>query len=90
MVDGAALLAGMIHGLRASGEWGERGTNLLDTGAWFYEVYETADGGYVSLGADRRAVVSRLSSSAGWTLTADVPDQMDRSTWPAMKERVAA
>ena len=50
MVDGAALLAGMMHGLRASGEWGQRGTNLLDTGAWFYEVYETADGGYISLG----------------------------------------
>ena len=50
MVDGAALLSAMMHGLRASGKWGERGTNLLDTGAWFYEVYETADGGYISLG----------------------------------------
>ena len=51
MVDGAALLAGMMHGLRADGQWGERGTNLLDSGAWFYEVYETADGRYVSIGA---------------------------------------
>jgi alpha-methylacyl-CoA racemase len=56
MVDGAALLAGMMHGLRAAGQWGERGTNLLDTGAWYYEVYETADGGHVSFGAiDPRA-----------------------------------
>jgi len=56
MVDGAALLASMVHGLRADGRWGERGTNLLDTGAWFYEVYETADGRYVSVGAiDPRA-----------------------------------
>ena len=51
MVDGAALLASMIHGLRALGVWGERGTNLLDTGAWYYDVYETADGEYVSFGS---------------------------------------
>ena len=56
MVDGASLLAGMMHGLRADGRWGERGTNLLDTGEWFYEVYETADAKYVSVGAiDPRA-----------------------------------
>ena len=41
----------MIHGLRALGVWGERGTNLLDTGAWYYDVYETADGEYVSFGS---------------------------------------
>ena len=51
MLDGAAVLAGLLHGLRADGRWGERGTNLLDTGEWFYEVYETADGGFVSVGA---------------------------------------
>ncbi len=52
MLDGAALLAAMFQGMRASGEWSdERGTNLLDSGAYFYEVYETADGRYISLGA---------------------------------------
>ena len=51
MIDGAALLAGMFHGLRADGQWGERGTNLLDGGTWYYDSYETADGGYVSIGA---------------------------------------
>ncbi len=56
MVDGAALLASMIHGLRAAGVWGERGTNLLDTGAWYYEVYETADGGYMLVRVHRAAV----------------------------------
>jgi alpha-methylacyl-CoA racemase len=56
MLDGAAVLAGLVHGLRADGQWGERGTNLFDTGRWFYEVYETADGRFVSLGAiDPRA-----------------------------------
>jgi alpha-methylacyl-CoA racemase len=87
MVDGAALLAGMMHGLRSTGDWGERGTNLLDSGAWFYEVYETADGGHVALGAlderSRRELV-RLTGLA------EVPDAADRSTWPAMKERLAA
>jgi alpha-methylacyl-CoA racemase len=56
MLDGAAVLAGLVHGLRADGRWGERGTNLFDTGEWFYEVYETADGRYISVGAiDPRA-----------------------------------
>lgn len=94
MVDGAALLAGMIHGLRADGQWGERGTNLLDSGAWFYEVYETADGRFVSVGAiDER---SREELLAGTGLADDVdgggpvPDAGDRSTWPAMKARLAA
>ncbi|MGH9075459.1 MAG: CaiB/BaiF CoA transferase family protein, partial [Acidimicrobiales bacterium] len=42
MVDGAAILTTMLHGLRAMGLWSdERGTNLLDTGAPFYDVYET-------------------------------------------------
>lgn len=52
MVDGAALLSTAIHGLRAGGAWSDDpGTNVLDSGAHFYEVYETSDGGYVSVGA---------------------------------------
>ena len=52
MVDGAALLMSMAWGLRARGAWREeRGVNLLDTGAPFYDTYETADGGYISVGA---------------------------------------
>jgi alpha-methylacyl-CoA racemase len=94
MVDGAALLAGMIHGLRASGEWGERGTNLLDTGAWFYEVYETADGGYISLGPIDEASCQRMLQLTGLADHVDgggpVPDPSDRDSWPAMKRRVAA
>jgi alpha-methylacyl-CoA racemase len=97
MVDGAALLASSIHGLRAGsdwGPWGARGTNLLDTGAWFYEVYETADGGFVSLGAIDAAACRELLQRIGLADDVDgggpLPDQLDRSSWPAMKERVAA
>ena len=52
MVDGAAMLMTMFHAFTAMGIWDdERGTNLLDTGAHFYDVYETADGKYVSIGS---------------------------------------
>jgi alpha-methylacyl-CoA racemase len=92
MVDGAALLAAMMHGLQASGAWGERGTNLLDTGAWFYEVYETADGKYVALGSIEPQFLEQMVGLTG--LAGDgggeLPAQHDRSTWPAMKERMAA
>jgi len=51
MVDGSASLTNMMWSLRAMGMWDqERGTNMLDTGAHFYEVYECADGEYVSIG----------------------------------------
>jgi alpha-methylacyl-CoA racemase len=94
MVDGAALLAAMVHGLRASGMWeDERGTNLLDTGAWFYDVYETADGRHISLGSIEPQFLQEMLRITG--LAADVdgkgalPDQNDRTTWPDMKTRMA-
>ena len=92
MLDGAALLAAMFQGMRASGEWSdERGTNLLDSGAYFYEVYETADGRYISLGAlDAKSfeLMARLTGLAGDD--GPLPDPNDRSTWPSMKARLAA
>jgi alpha-methylacyl-CoA racemase len=87
MVDGAALLAAMIHGFRSGGTWGERGTNVLDTGAWYYEVYETADGGHVSFGSLEPQFFQEMLQIIGLS---DVPDPHDRATWPAMKERMAA
>jgi alpha-methylacyl-CoA racemase len=89
MVDGAALLAGMVHGLRATGQWGERGTNLLDSGAWFYEVYETADGGHISLGAIDPRSRAELLEHIGLGGDAESVDADDPSSWPAMKARVA-
>jgi alpha-methylacyl-CoA racemase len=89
MVDGAAVLMTFIRGLKYMGLWeGERGTNLLDTGAPFYEVYETADGGYVSVGAIEPQFYAELVRLSGFD-TEEFPAQMDRSQWPAMKERMA-
>ncbi len=89
MVDGAAVLTTFIHSLRAIGLWtDERGTNLLDTGAHFYDVYETADHRYVSIGSIEPqfyAELLRLSGLEG----EELPGQMDRTQWPALKERVA-
>ena len=90
MVDGAASLMAMTYTLRASGIWkDERGTNLLDTGAHFYEVYETSDGGYFSVGAIEPQFYAELIRLMGLADT-DMPGQNDRDQWPAMKERFAA
>jgi alpha-methylacyl-CoA racemase len=90
MVDGAAVLMAIFHGALQSGWWKEeRGTNLLDTGAHFYEVYETKDGKYVSLGAIEKQFYAELLEKTGLAGEA-LPRQMDRSQWPAMKERFAA
>jgi alpha-methylacyl-CoA racemase len=95
MVDGAALLAAMIYGFNGIGGWNpERGTNLLDTGAWFYEVYETSDGKQVSFGSLEPQFYDELLRLTGLADDVDgkgpLPPQMDRATWPAMKERLAA
>ena len=92
MLDGAAVLAGLVHGLRADGRWGERGTNLFDTGRWFYEVYETADGQYVSVGAiDPRAqqeLLGRMGVDAidGKDQMADLVRTRTRDQWCALLE----
>jgi alpha-methylacyl-CoA racemase len=89
MTDGAAALMTMTYTLRASGIWrDERGTNLLDTGAHFYEVYETSDGGYLGVGAIESQFYAALLDGLGLT-DEELPDQMDRDQWPAMKERFA-
>jgi alpha-methylacyl-CoA racemase len=91
MVDGAAILTTFIYGLRAMGVWHDaRGENLLDTGAHFYEVYETADGKFVSIGSIEPQFYAQLLKHTGLADDADLPYQMDRSQWPAMKERLTA
>jgi alpha-methylacyl-CoA racemase len=90
MVDGSAVLTTFIHSLRAIGMWqDERGTNLLDTGAHFYDVYETADHRYVSVGSIEPQFYAELLRLSGLE-NEELPGQMDRSQWPALKERVAA
>jgi alpha-methylacyl-CoA racemase len=89
MVDGAALLAAMIYGMRAAGLWDDaRGSNLIDTGAPFYEVYETADGGHLAVGAIEPQFYAELVAVLGLA-EADLPPQMDRDAWPGMKKTFA-
>jgi len=90
MVDGAAALMTIIHGAHQSGWWKEeRGTNMLDTGAHFYEVYETSDGKYVSIGSIEPQFYQELLEKLGLA-GEKLPGQMDRSQWPAFKQRLAA
>jgi alpha-methylacyl-CoA racemase len=90
MVDGAAALMTMTYTLMSAGIWkDQRGTNLLDTGAHFYEVYETSDGGYMALGAIEPQFYAELIRLLGLE-GEELPDQMDRDAWPQMKERFAA
>ncbi|MGH8974878.1 MAG: CaiB/BaiF CoA transferase family protein [Acidimicrobiia bacterium] len=91
MVDGSAVLMAMMHGMRAMGFWTEeRGTNIIDTGAHFYDVYETADGRYVSIGSIEPQFYAELLRLTGLDGEPDLPAQMDRTAWPALKERMAA
>jgi alpha-methylacyl-CoA racemase len=90
MVDGAALLTTQFHELLAAGLWREqRGGNLLDGGAPFYGVYETADGRHLAVGALEpqfwAELLRRLGLDAG-----DLPDQLDRDGWPLLRRRLAA
>jgi alpha-methylacyl-CoA racemase len=90
MVDGSATLMAMVHGLHAMGLWDvERGRNIIDGGAHFYDAYETADGEYVSIGSIEPQFYAELLRITGLE-GEDLPAQMDRGQWPAMKERVAA
>lgn len=86
MVDGAAMVAAPFFSASGGG-WGPRGTNHIDTGAHFYEVYECADGAYVALGAIEPQFYAELLDRLGLS-AADFP-QWDRSLWPALKERLA-
>ena len=90
MVDGAATLMAMMWGFRSIGMFSEeRGVNLLDTGAPFYDTYETADGKYVSIGSIEPQFYAELLDRAGLT-GEDLPHQMDPSGWASNKERFAA
>jgi len=89
MVEGAAVLATAIYAQRACGLWGDRrGSNLLDSGAHFYEVYETRDGKYLAVGAIEPQFYAELLQGMELDAAA-LPDQMDQERWPEMKELFA-
>ncbi|NIH88091.1 CaiB/BaiF CoA transferase family protein [Amycolatopsis granulosa] len=90
MVDGAALLMTQLFGMRAAGLWpNERGGNLLDGGAPFYDTYETADGKYVAVGA----IEMRFWGDLVRVLEldpAELPPHLDWNQWPRLREILAA
>ncbi len=88
MVDGSALLTSFLYGMRAVGMWrDERGTNLLDGGAPFYDTYETADGRHVAVGALEPQFYAELLRRLGID-GADLPSQHDATGWPALRARL--
>lgn len=89
MVDGASVLGQMMWAFRGTGLWQDkRGANLLDTGAPFYEVYETSDGKWMAVGSIEPQFYAQLL--AGLEIDpASLPHQIDNSTWDEVKERFA-
>lgn len=87
MVDGALSLMTSIYGMHAGGNQSdERASNILDSGAHFYNTYETRDGKYVSIGSIETKFYAMLLEKLG--LDPDsLPPQMERESWPAMKEK---
>ncbi|GAA2059176.1 CaiB/BaiF CoA-transferase family protein [Catenulispora yoronensis] len=85
IVDGTAHLSAILHGFTSLGLWrAERGTNLLDTGAPYYDVYETADGEYMAVGAIEPRFFGELVERLG--IAHVVPEQNDRERWPHLRE----
>jgi alpha-methylacyl-CoA racemase len=72
-----------------SGSIGDRGSNMLDSGAHFYDTYRTSDGKYMSVGALEPQFYQALLEGLGIS-DEDLPPQMDYTTWPSMKERFGA
>jgi alpha-methylacyl-CoA racemase len=90
MVDGTALLMAPFFGARAFGFWSdERGTNLLDSGAPFYDAYRCSDGSYLAVGAIEPQFYDALLAGLGLA-GATLPAQHDQASWPALKEQFAS
>ena len=89
IVDGAALVMAPFYSGRAIGTWGPRGTNHLDTGAPWYDVYETADGKWLAIGAIEPQFFAQLLAGLDLTDDPDVSAQYDRDRWPAARARLA-
>lgn len=92
MVDGAAVLMTMMWGFKAMGIWSdERGTNMLDTAAHFYDTYECADGEFVSIGSIEPQFYLQLLEHTGLAKVyeergEELPHQMDKARWPELKQ----
>ncbi|MFZ4748852.1 MAG: CoA transferase, partial [Sphingomonas sp.] len=90
MVDGAAILSAMTHTFLANGQWrDERGVNLLDSGAPFYDTYETRDGKWVSIGSIEPQFYALLLAKTGLDEDPAFAAQMDKARWEDLKARLA-
>ena len=91
MVDGTAVLMTMFWSMKAAGIFDERnpGTNLLDTGAHFYDVYECSDGRYISIGSIEPQFYAELKRLTGFEGDDQFARQMDATQWPELKVRIA-
>ena len=88
-VDAAASLMSLYHGLEAMGVWDEgRGTNLFDTGAPFYDVYETSDHKHITFGSVDAQGYEELLEHTGLVEVEDLPPQMDKARWPELREKL--
>ncbi len=91
MTDGSALLTTMIWGFLSGGAWrDERGVNLIDTGAHFYNVYETRDGKWISIGAIEPQFYALLRAKLGLDASPQFDGQMNPKRWNELKEELAA
>jgi alpha-methylacyl-CoA racemase len=91
MVDGAAIISAMIYSFLGNGMWrDERGVNLLDSGAHFYDTYETSDGKWVSIGSIEPQFYALLLDKAGLAGDPDFAQQMNPAGWPGLKDRLTA
>ncbi|WP_326595332.1 CaiB/BaiF CoA transferase family protein [Streptomyces sp. NBC_01803] len=89
IVDGTAHLGTMIWGMLGAGAWQDRrGANLLDGGAPYYAVYETADGGWMAVGALEARFYTEFAELLG--LGPEAPGQNDFARWPELREAIAA
>lgn len=90
MTDGSAVVSAMTWGFFAGGMWrDEAGVNMLDTGAHFYDTYETKDGKHVAIGAIEPQFYALLMEKLGLTDDADFQAQNDQAKWPELSERLA-
>ena len=89
MVEGASLLSTMFWGLRAGGKWSdERGANILDTGAPWYDVYETLDRKFVALAAIEPKFYAEMLARMGLA-NESLPPQHASERWPELRQRIA-
>ncbi|QVQ53944.1 CoA transferase [Spiractinospora alimapuensis] len=91
MVDGSALLTSFLHGMHAHGLWnGERGTNMLDGGAPFYDTYRTSDGQFMAVGCIEPRFFEEFARRLGIDDDPGNRSHLDPTRWSALREQVTA